>query len=314
VPAGRGPADPGRYAPAIRRNLSPERTPVATRTRRRLPALIAAAAALVVPASAAAAGELFVQPAAGGSLERVPGAPGQYLLTLTGTEAVTAFADRPERRAGLETTRRLVSRWASRGFAADPPNAALVVDGAPRGRDVAVFTISRPRLGAGGRTVTFRARRVPVRPQGALAGLHRRADAPVPGRFGRASLFIDPSAAPANRIALRITGDTGGTLSTIRFRPGSTIVASVADTLSARVFLAIDNDADGQGAAELTIGNAGNQGGPLDVVVVIELAGSAPVTGRSNLSGSVAVTAALGDGDPRPLPVSGDFDLGSPAP
>jgi hypothetical protein len=38
------------------------------------------------------------------------------------------------------------------------------------------------------------------------------------------------------------------------------------------------------------------------------------VTGRSNLSGSVAVTAALGDGDPRPLPVSGDFDLGSPAP
>ena len=102
------------------------------------------------------------------------------------------FTDRPARGAGTEPPGRFVRRWRQRGFVDDPPNAALEVVGAPRGRDVMVLELSAPRrVGADG--IGFRARRISGPSTPALARFARRADHRVARTFGGASLFVDPS-------------------------------------------------------------------------------------------------------------------------
>ena len=125
---------------------------------------------LVVPASGAraevsarsvqapAAGDLFVLTAAGGKLERVRGRNRVLRLVLRRpARDVTGFLDRPARTTGQQPLARFVGRWASLGFAEVPPNAAVVLADAPSDRDVLVVELSRPRLGARGRTLAFRA-------------------------------------------------------------------------------------------------------------------------------------------------------------
>jgi hypothetical protein len=47
------------------------------------------------------------------------------------------------------------------GFVADPPKAALVIDGAPRSRDVVILELGRPRLARRGRRMSMPVRLVP---------------------------------------------------------------------------------------------------------------------------------------------------------
>lgn len=158
----------------------------------RLRLLIGALALLVVLALPAAAGAtplLFVQQADGGTLEKTGAST--YRLTLRGVApSVAAFADRPGRTATSERASTFVSRWRGR-FGTDAPNAALVVDGAPRGRDVAMLTLSAPRYRPRARTLTYTARALRGDSGAALKAFHARRDPVRELRFGAASLFID---------------------------------------------------------------------------------------------------------------------------
>jgi hypothetical protein len=86
-----------------------------------------------------------------------------------------------------------VRRWSRFGFGDVPPNAALVVVRAPSDRDVLVVELSRPRLTTGGRRLSFRAVALRGNPGGLLREFGRKADRRVGSRFGRVSLFVDPS-------------------------------------------------------------------------------------------------------------------------
>lgn len=147
------------------------------------------------------AGDLFVATTSSGSLERA--GAGRFELTLEDPgKTVTAFADRPARSTSTLTPRRFVRDWKANGFAADPPNAALVLDRAPAGRDVLVVELSRPRITRAG-AIAFRAKRL-KQPSGALAGYRKRADRRVPSRFTGASLFIDASQ-PTTTITVNVS-------------------------------------------------------------------------------------------------------------
>ncbi len=152
--------------------------------------LLVVAVGLAV-APAAHASTLFVQDFSGGSMQRVSAQ--RFDLTVRARGDMTAFADRPARRTWRLATSTFVSRWSSYGFAADPPNAALVIDGAPRNADaLAVELLSvRRRRGA----LIYRVR--PMRGDAkALTGYVKRADRLRSGRFSAGSLFIDDPGKP----------------------------------------------------------------------------------------------------------------------
>lgn len=179
---------------------------------------VLAAAALAAGASTASAAPslLFVQQASGGTLTTSGSA---YRLTLRGVTSVASFTDRPTRDAGSELAATFVRRWKARGFSADPPNAALVLDGAPRGRDLAILTLSRPRYSRRTRTLTFTARPLKGRAGGALAAFEARRDPIRVQRFGAASLFVDnASALVFQPIALQVSNAM----------PGQTVSVAVA--------------------------------------------------------------------------------------
>jgi hypothetical protein len=151
-------------------------------------------------------GSLFVLAGQSGELRPVKGERGRFDLVLGGVGHVTSFTDRPERRADTLSLRRLVRRWRSFGFAEDPPNAALVLADAPPDRDAVVLELGRPRVLRGGHALALRATLVPGRGPDALARLVSRADRRVPVRFGRASLFIDPSGQQRVTVAFSVSG------------------------------------------------------------------------------------------------------------
>jgi len=196
--------------------------------------LLAAAAVAALAGTPAAAGAplpagapaLFVAGGDQGELRPVAGKPGRFVLDLSGAGVVTSFTDRPARAAGTESLAGFVNRWRARGFAADPPNAALELPGAPSGRDVVIVELTRPRL-VGKGAVRFQARRVgSVSP--ALARFSRRGDSRTAPRFGHWNLFVDPSAAapvgigvevgmPAGTFSMVFSGAAQVTEDTIRF-------------------------------------------------------------------------------------------------
>lgn len=161
-------------------------------------ALLALAA--LAPAGQAASGKrsgpgslLYVQQTEGGSLRQLDS--GGFVLRLTGVSPrISTFTDRPRRQAASKTLRSFVSGWGKAGFAADPPNAALVLDRAPRSRDVAMLTLSHPRYNRRQQTLTYRVKPLRGKDTGALAALVKRADPVRAGGFGSASLFVDDGA------------------------------------------------------------------------------------------------------------------------
>lgn len=197
--------------------------------RRTTKLLLALCALLAVPALSPAAeaapgktkGEakggslLYVQESDGGSVQRL--ASGAFRLRLTGVSPrVSTFTDRPRRHAGSESLRGFVGQWRANGFAADPPNAALVLDRAPHSRDVALLTLSRPRYDRGREVLTYRATPLRGADAGALASFARRGDPVRAGEFGAASLFVDDGGAGFAQITLTFDGATAG--QTISFR------------------------------------------------------------------------------------------------
>jgi hypothetical protein len=176
--------------------------------------------------SAVGGNDLFVRTADGGALQRVAGRKRTFRLTLKGLGGpVTVFTDRPQRKAGSESTAQFVRRWRSRGFSASPPNAALVLARGSRRQDVKVFEISNPRLRKG--VLSFTARDLGRKSTKALAGFGKRADKALPRRFTRASLFIDPSdAGTEQQVEFRFTYTGSGADNSLASVSDSTLTDS----------------------------------------------------------------------------------------
>ena len=133
---------------------------------------------------------LFVQTAQGGSLQRDAAGDG-YDLRLTGVSPTTSwFSDRPERKAGTQTTSTMIGDWAGFGFAADPPNAALVFTDRAKTEDTVIVELSEPRYDAGASELRYRARVLDA-PRDGLVAAKGRAPAVLPSTFATSSLFID---------------------------------------------------------------------------------------------------------------------------
>ncbi len=100
-----------------------------------------------------------------------------------------------------------MSSWRTYGFGQDPPNAALSIDASPKGRDVFLLTLKRPRLSNGNLVYTA----TPLKGESGqgLARFAKRDDRLRKLKFGEASLFIDPTneATPIS-LSLSNTGPT----------------------------------------------------------------------------------------------------------
>jgi hypothetical protein len=161
-----------------------------------LVATVVAAAASDAASAAPAGDDLLVLTAGSAQLQRAPGRAGEFRLVLRDvSRSVTGFSDRPARVLGRQSLTSFVRGWDSAGFGRVPPNAALVVDAARSSGEVVVLELLRPKLGPG-RTVTFGAKALGRRPGGVLQRIARGAHDPRTDRFGRVSLFIDPTGPP----------------------------------------------------------------------------------------------------------------------
>lgn len=257
---------------------------------------------------------LFVQETSGGELVKL--AKDRYELRLDGVSTrVTTFTDRPGRRAGTEAAAQFVRRWASRGFRADPPNAALVVEGAARRSDVMVLELSRPRLDAAKRRLVYAARPVRAAAGGGLEDLAKRADPVRAGRFGTASLFIDDAGsttvyrslqvvasniAPGQGIQLSVSGIE----SRVRFGsdPGSLTRSALQMTFP---FGSVPLGLVDLSAQELVVQTSRDGAGGSAVIVTVSLAADADtdvVSLTSNADPGVVVTAQL-EGQPQATPL-----------
>ncbi len=166
---------------------------------RRSIAGVIALLAIVAPSASAdtvaslpsGASVLFALEARSGSFKRVPGRPDRYTLALRGVARETTwFTDRPQREAGRVTTRSLLGSWRRLGFAAEPPNAAAILDDGRRARDTVALELRLRSRDNRRRTARFRVRVLRGLGPG-LSRLNRRLDRRLPQHFAGASVFID---------------------------------------------------------------------------------------------------------------------------
>jgi hypothetical protein len=158
------------------------------------------------PDAPAVVEQLFVQTARAGTLVPVKGADGTFTLTLRGISVdVVSFTDRPARVAADLPTSEFLDNWDGGAFSDDPPNAALVIDGAPDSKDVFVFELTKPRYDEGSATVRYKAEEISDGPVGRLAGFADTVDEAAATKFGRASLFVDPL--PSTAVTVELSGE-----------------------------------------------------------------------------------------------------------
>ena len=231
---------------------------------------------------------LYVQETSGGSIERLD--DGAYRLRLTGiSPRVTTFTDRPRRRAGSQGLEGFVGSWGADGFAADPPNAALVLDHAPAAHDVALLTLSHPHYNHARQTLTYRATPLHGRDT-ALASFARRADPVRAGDLGAASLFVDDGGgSPSTLITFNISGEATTTAVQFLLSGAAAWSLSSVSALSINGTLPITSLDATRNALNLGLppGSALN----FEVTIPIEdQETEAPVVEVTNLSGTITVT------------------------
>lgn len=267
-------------------------------------AVLATTAAAAPASSGHAKGSLlYGQETAGGSIEGL--GHGAYRLRLTGVSPrVSTFTDRPRRRAGIQGLGGFVGSWEANGFAADPPNAALVLDHAPDSRDVALLTLSHPRYDRARQTLTYRATPLHGRDT-ALASFARRADPVRAGELGAASLFVDDGGGGANsEVTFNImsgeatTTTIGFILTGAAWSLGSGTGLSFAGTAPITDFLAT--------RSVLTMGLPVGAPLNLELSVPIEYQGEAREVEVTNVVGSITVTWPTESGLQTQTLVAGD--------
>jgi hypothetical protein len=267
-------------------------------------AVFASTAAAAPARSGHAKGSLlYVQETAGGSIERL--GAGAYRLRLTGVSPrVTTFTDRPRRRAGRQGLDGFVGSWKANGFAADPPNAALVLDAAPASRDVALLTLSHPHYDRARQTLTYRATPLHGR-DAALPSFARRADPVRTGDLGAASLFVDDGGA-LSTVTFNIYGEAVTT--TVQFLlsgGGAAWSLSSVSALSINGTFPITSLYATRNA--LSLGLPPGSSLASTISIPIEPQGTdAPVVEVTNVSGTITVTWPTDDGPQTQTLVAGD--------
>jgi len=264
-------------------------------------ASLAALAVAAPAASAAPAQDLYVATANQGNLARTH-TPGVYRLTMAQPgPSVTTFTDRPSRSASALSTRSFVRTWKAEGFAADPPNAALVIDNAPATRDVYTFELSKPRIDKHGRVV-FRAKRIGPPSSGPLEQFGTRADQPATGRFGHASLFVDPSSAQIP-VQVNVSGLAAGQVARVTFdqfidlTDSENVTPTIKTTDAAGVAID-DNDL-------LVVSTHGTMSGTYDIGV-----DGSSVSGTAAIPAGASVSISINHGAAQPI-ANGAFSVGS---
>jgi hypothetical protein len=261
----------------------------------------AAAQNLHEPKRIPGVGELFVLRAGGGELERVRAGVFELVLRRSAS-AVTVFSDRPQRLAREQRLRSFVNSWNGLGFRADPPNAALSIARAPRSRDVLVLELSRPRLGAGARTLRFRARPLAGKPDRRLSRFARRADRVRALRFGAASLFVDPSDQAINA-SFQLNGITANGQANFSFSNAlldMNVPMNVHTSAPADVLVAVD-----------ILFAAPSSAASLDATMAVGMnvkAGATRLTGSADLSPGMTASVTIGQGTAVPIS-AGNFSV-----
>jgi hypothetical protein len=166
-------------------------------------------------AAASPGGDLFTQNTHTGSLKPIAGKDDVFTLTLEQPAPdVTVFTDRPVRSASTEPLAHFVDQWDGRGFAKDPPNAALVLDQQPDNADTAIFKLADPSYDQASGTVSYTATHV----TGGTASLPSDEHIDPPPSFGDAHLFIDPSGGgDVHEMAVDVNGAPQGAHTAVNF-------------------------------------------------------------------------------------------------
>jgi hypothetical protein len=175
-------------------------------------------------------GDLFTQNTHTGTLEPITGRDDVFTLTL-GQPApdVTVFTDRPARSASTESLASIVDQWNDRGFAQDPPNAALVLDQEPDDADTAIFKLADPSYDKAGGTVSYTATHV----TGGTASLPSDEHIDPPPSFGDAHLFIDPSGGgDVHSMAIDVHVAPSGAKTDVKFNSPWSLVLDSGDEAS----------------------------------------------------------------------------------
>ena len=157
----------------------------------RVPAMAQEATPQGSPAAEGQVAVLLVQTFASGTWAPQPNATDVFTLTLTGhVDQTVWFTDRPQRLAGSLPTQEVLA--GPLFDPNDPPNAALVIGGAPGEEEVVVVELTTPSYDAAAGTLSYAAIPLPEGGDGDMAGLAaRQQDTEVPASFGPGALFID---------------------------------------------------------------------------------------------------------------------------
>ena len=250
--------------------------------------------------------DLYLAQAAGGTLS------GSKLVLHGVVPRVATFTDRPRRAAGSIEARDLVADW-DRTFRGDPPNAALEVEGAPPGRDVAILELRNPRVDHRHGTLTFTVRQLRRTGDPALDSFDRRADPGRIHRFGRATLFIDAGSVAPTVVRLKVSVAAGQSASVEFDAPvvptGSTIAGIVTPPLGGP---APGNSVGGikikEGSLSFTATAPG--GGMLaETVLLLEVPREAKVAGVAVVPEGSSVELTVG-GEPGETLTGGPFEAG----
>jgi hypothetical protein len=246
---------------------------------------------------------LYVQETAGGSIERL--GAGAYRLRLTGVSPrVTTFTDRPHRRAGRQGLEGFVAGWSGNGFAADPPNAALVLDHVPASHDVALLTLSHPHYDRARKTLTYRATPLHGRDT-ALASFARRADPVRAGEFGGASLFIDDGGGALSNVVFTVSGEA--TASAVQFLLSGAAAWGFSSERALSIYGTLSITSLAATAKALNLGVAPDSALNFTVTIPIELEGDeAPQVQVNNLAGNITATWPTADGPQTQVLAAGD--------
>jgi hypothetical protein len=130
---------------------------------------------------------LFIQGAQSGSVSEINATT--FTLELSDvTDKTILFSDRPDRIVSSIDTTDFVGNWSTGpdSFAADPPNAVLVLDDEEQRQDIAVIELYNPEYDSGANTLRY-----DITAENATATATTTTSINLPSEFGQSTLVID---------------------------------------------------------------------------------------------------------------------------
>ena len=132
---------------------------------------------------------LFIQHAQSGSVSEVNATTSTLELSDV-TNKTILFSDRPDRIVGSVSTTDFVGYWTmgEDSFAADPPNAVLILDDEEQRQDIAVIELFNPEYDSEANTLRY-----DITAENATATTTTTSSSiNLPSEFGQSTLVIDP--------------------------------------------------------------------------------------------------------------------------